>query len=77
MKELRKEMLQIDGGEIPIRLCQDVNGWYVIDVDGVEWVRLENQVHAVVLFSMMAEHIMQYMHYEKKCEPGGFHGQSE
>jgi hypothetical protein len=39
---------------------------HIISIDGVEWVRTNNYVHATVLFNMIADHITEYMHYEKK-----------
>ena len=39
---------------------------HIISIDGVEWVRTDNYVHATVLFNMIADHITEYMHYEKK-----------
>ena len=67
MQILRTEEIKITGGEIPITLCQDNDQegeFYTIDIDGVEWVMTENQMHAVVLFDMMKDHITEYMHYE-------------
>ena len=42
------------------------DGVHVIEVDGVKWVETENRVHAAVLFNLMADHLTEYMHYEKK-----------
>lgn len=67
MQILRTEEIKITGGEIPITLClgKDQEGeYYTISIDGVEWVTVENQMHAVVLFEMMKDHITQYMHYQ-------------
>ena len=67
MKIVRTEEIKITGGEIPITLCQDKDQegeFYTIDIDGVEWVTVESQMHAAVLFNMMKDHITEYMHYE-------------
>lgn len=67
MQILRTEEIKITGGEIPITLRQDKDRegeFYIIDIDGVEWVTTENQMHAVVLFEMMKDHITEYMHYQ-------------
>lgn len=67
MQIIRTEKIKITGGEIPITLCLDKDQegeYYTISIDGVEWVTTENQMHAVVLFEMMKDHITEYMHYE-------------
>ena len=65
MKVLRQKELTVTGGTIPITLSQEgIN--YVIDIDGVEWVRMPNMTHAVILFEMMHDHVTSYMHYEKR-----------
>lgn len=38
--------------------------WYVC-VDGVEWLQTKNQMHAVVLYNMMIDHLTEFMKYEK------------
>lgn len=52
------------GNTITVRVEQ-INDEHVITIDGVEWVRTENQVHATVLFHMIADHITEYMTYKK------------
>lgn len=67
MQIVKTEKIRIAGGEIPITLCldEDQEGkYYTISIDGVEWVTVESQMHAVVLFNMMKDHITEYMHYE-------------
>ena len=49
---------------IPIRLKEN-NKVYEIEVDGVNWIKLENRVHAVVLFEMMRENLTDYMTYKE------------
>lgn len=53
------------GHTIPVKVFGEGDE-HVITVDGVEWVRTKNQMHATVLFNMMADHITEYMNYEKK-----------
>lgn len=66
---LREEKVKVyDGFEIPITLeGEEIDGdmEFTIYIDNVYWVTLENQVHAVVLFELMRDHITEYMHYEK------------
>lgn len=66
---LREEKVKVyDGFEIPITLeGEEIDGdmEFTIYIDNVYWVTLENQVHAVVLFELMKDHITEYMHYEK------------
>ena len=67
MQIVKTEKIRITGGEITITLCldEDQEGkYYTISIDGVEWVTVESQMHAVVLFNMMKDHITEYMHYE-------------
>lgn len=62
---MRKEIKINDKGDtIPIDLVEE-EGVFYIDVDGVEWVETEAPYHAAVLFDMMADHLGEYMHYEK------------
>lgn len=66
---LREEKIKVyEGFEIPITLeGEEIDGdmEFTIYIDNVYWVTLENQVHAVVLFELMKDHITEYMHYEK------------
>lgn len=66
---LREEKVKVyDGFVIPITLeGEEIDGdmEFTIYIDNVYWVTLENQVHAVVLFELMKDHITEYMHYEK------------
>ena len=64
MKECRNEKIKVTGGEIPITLVQEDNGSFTVAIDGVKWLNVENQMHAVVLFTMMQEHITEYMEYQ-------------
>jgi hypothetical protein len=52
------------GDTIPVSVDEE-NGTHVIKIDGVEWVRTDNYMHATVLFNMISEHITEYVHYEK------------
>lgn len=52
------------GDTIPVSVDEE-NGTHVIKIDGVEWVKTENYMHATVLFNMISEHITEYVHYEK------------
>lgn len=66
---LRREVIQTDKCRIPITLSSEGEREeliYAIDVDGVEWLTTDNQMHAVVLFTMMFEHLTEYMHYESR-----------
>ncbi len=69
MKALKEEKIKIIGGEIPIVLYLDSDAdgeFYFIEIDGIEWVAVDNQMHATVLFNMMKDHITEYVHYEKQ-----------
>jgi hypothetical protein len=53
------------GNTITVRVEQ-IGEEHVITIDGVEWVRTGNYVHATVLYNMISDHITEYMHYESK-----------
>lgn len=53
-----------NGDTIPVTV-EEINGMHEIRVDGVLWVRTENQTHAAVLFHMLADHVTEYVCYEK------------
>lgn len=59
-------MIPIEGGEIPIRLLEDPEGEFLITIDNVEWASVAAYHHAVILFEILADHITEYMHYEKR-----------
>jgi hypothetical protein len=52
------------GDTIPVSVNEE-NGTHVIKIDGVEWVRTDNYMHATVLLNMISEHITEYVHYKK------------
>lgn len=65
MDYLRIEDINVEKDfNIKIALLQDKD-LYIITIDGVQWLTTENEMHAVCLFTMMKEHILEYMHYEK------------
>ena len=67
MRILKEEKLKISDGEIPITLCLDKDSegeFYTINIDQVEWLCTENQIHAAVLYNMMKDHITEYMRYQ-------------
>jgi hypothetical protein len=57
--------VEVEGIKIPISV-DELDGVNIISVDGVEWVKTENKVHAAVLFNMIADHLTEYMQYKKK-----------
>ena len=69
MDEVRREYVKNSEVTIPLTLNQDKDKdgvFYSIAVDDVERICTENKIHAVVLFEMMKDHIMEYMHFEKR-----------
>lgn len=69
VQEVRKDFIEIEGGEIPITLTKintNSDKCYMIDIDNVVWVSTENKTHAIVLYELMKDHITKYMHYEMK-----------
>lgn len=65
MKREERIVIDNEGNTIPI-VVEEVNGVHEISIDGTVWVRTENMLHATVLFSMMLDHITEYMNYEIK-----------
>lgn len=64
---LQEDLLQIDGGQIPIRLEaeKDEDGaFYRVTIDNVEWFTTENTTHAIILYTMLKEHVTEYMTYK-------------
>lgn len=59
-----REIVIDKGFVLPIEVHEE-DGEHIISVDGVEWCRTGNQMHAAVLFNMMAEHLTEYMTYAK------------
>ena len=45
--------------KIPITLSSEGDE-FVIDIDGVEWVRVKNKLNAVILFEMMRDNFTDY-----------------
>ena len=69
MDEVRREYVKNSEVTIPLTLNhgEDKDGvFYSLAVDDVEWICTRNKIHAVVLFEMMKDHIMEYMHFEKR-----------
>lgn len=67
MKELRKECIDVKGGQLPVRLLSESvedGEMYSVEIDGVGWFVSANPMHAAVLFHMMVDHITEYMHYK-------------
>ena len=64
---VRAEEIEAEGGTVPINLWkrQEEDGSEVwgVDVDGGEWFEIDNEMHAIVLFQLMAKHITDYVHY--------------
>lgn len=52
-----------DDFRFPIEVHEE-DGEHIITVDDVEWLRTDNQVHAAVLFHMMADHLPEYVEFE-------------
>lgn len=64
-KEIRREKIAIEGGEIDIVLLQDEDDTYFIEIDGVEWCDTDSFHHAAILFELLHEHVTEKMTYKK------------
>ena len=65
MYQETKVVIDEEGNTITVRVEQ-VGEEHIITIDGVEWVKTENYVHATVLYNMISEHITEYVHYKSK-----------
>ena len=59
---VRNEKVDGVGFDLPITLEKE-GETYIVSIDGVEWVRTDNQMHATVMFHMMRENIADYVTY--------------
>ena len=57
--------IEFNGVKMPITAKQ-IGNEHIILVDGVEWVRTTNLIHAATLFNMMCDHLGEYMFYQEK-----------
>jgi len=57
--------INIPGGKIPVTVHEE-NGVHIIEIDGVKWAETANKTHAAVLFNMIADHITEYVQYERR-----------
>lgn len=55
------------GDTLPITLSSERHTYYIA-IDGVKWVETSNEMHAVVLFEMMKNHVTEYMQYKLTTE---------
>lgn len=65
----KKIVISKENDSISVNLSMEIEDgeeMFVIDIDGVEWVVTDNRVHATIMFNMFAEHITEYIHYEKR-----------
>lgn len=64
---VRTEELEAEGGTVPINLWkrreEDGSEVWGVDVDGVDWFELGNEMHATVLYQLMVDHVTDYVHY--------------
>lgn len=60
----RKEIIEISDSLSLIAEVYSDGNEHVITIDGVEWVRTSNQMHATVLFQMIVDNIADYVNYE-------------
>lgn len=66
-KEYLKDLNSLDilvDTNIPITLSKDGDN-FIIAIDGVDWVTVTNETHAIVLFTMMMENMTDYMNYSE------------
>ena len=63
---LKYANIKIPSGAIPINLWKKPSDEvYGVSVDGVDWFVTGSMMHAVVLYTMMSEHLTDYMNYRK------------
>ena len=66
---LQEDLIRIDGGLIPIKLLghkldptSAVADKFTIELDRVKWLETDSALHASVLYSIMQEHITDYLY---------------
>ena len=64
-KIIKSEYITITDGQIPINLVEKQNKKvvYIIDIDGVEWLKTNNLGHACILFELLRDNVNKYMNY--------------
>lgn len=65
MEIIKARYIDIEGGAIPVTLWT-TGATIGVSIDGVKWFELNKteEVRAVVMFEMLADHITDYYHYE-------------
>ena len=65
MELLKRELMKIDGGEIPVDLygIPEQND-FEVRIDGVPFAKPTSGMHAAVLHAMVLEHIQEYITYK-------------
>ena len=68
METLQEEPINIEGGTIPIQLTKEEEegkDLYSVMIDGVIWLKTEQLHHAAIIFRLLADHVTEYMTYNK------------
>lgn len=65
MELLKRELMKIDGGEIPVDLygTPEQND-FEVRIDNVPFAKTSSGMHAAVLHAMVLEHIQEYITYK-------------
>lgn len=64
----QEEPINIEGGTIPVKLIKEEEegkALYSVTIDNVLWLRTEQLHHAAIIFRLLADHVTEYMTYEK------------
>jgi len=68
---LRREDVEVkENFNIPVELYlvenseEQADSQFEIYIDGVFWCTTKTRTHAVVLFTMLTDHVTEYMNYE-------------
>lgn len=65
MELLRRDMMKIDGGEIPVELYgTPKENNFEVRIDGLPFAKPTSKMHAVVLHTMVLEHIQEYITFK-------------
>jgi hypothetical protein len=67
-EEIRRELIEVSGGAIPITLEKETDPdgesyVYNVFIDGVFWCSALTLMHSSVLFSVLRDHVSEYMNY--------------
>ena len=69
-RKIQEDLLKTEnGGVIPVTLFARKDPedpeevYYEVEIDGVNWLTCDTPYHGVILFSLLRDHVQEYMKY--------------